>query len=248
MLVLSLCGLQAGLAAGSLRAGPDKVRLPGAEPLAASSATGSTTASVTAPAADTTAPAADTPTPPAATPAADALATAEVPAPRGAASAPLPAEQTPTAEAPPAASPAAAIVPADRLHLEPILADAARQYDVPVDMILAQAWAESSWKVDAVSHKGAVGVLQIMPDAVDFISKRLLKLDQPLNALDPAENARMGARFMRHLLDRLDGDMRQALIAYNQGLAGLRRYGPYPAAESYADKVLALRPVFAGQI
>jgi soluble lytic murein transglycosylase-like protein len=136
-------------------------------------------------------------------------------------------------------------VPADRLYLEPILADAALQYGVPVDMILAQAWAESSWKTDAVSHKGAVGVLQLMPKAVDFVSTRLLKLDQPLDALDPAANARMGARYMRHLLDRLDGDMRRALIAYNQGLSGLSRKGPVPAAEAYADKVLALRPVFA---
>jgi soluble lytic murein transglycosylase-like protein len=55
----------------------------------------------------------------------------------------------------------------------------------------------------------------------------------------------MGARYMRHLLDRLDGDMRRALIAYNQGLSGLYRKGPVPAAEAYADKVLALRPVFA---
>ena len=149
--------------------------------------------------------------------------------------------------APPLApSPAAALVPADRLYLEPILADAARQYGVPVDMLLAQAWAESSWRIDAVSHKGAVGVLQLMPKAVDFVSERLLKVDQPLDALDPAANARMGARYMRHLLDRLDGDMRQALIAYNQGLSGLRRKGPVPAAETYADKVLALRPVFSG--
>jgi soluble lytic murein transglycosylase-like protein len=155
---------------------------------------------------------------------------------------------TPPAPEPVAtASPAAAIVPAERLYLEPILTQAAQEYGVPTDMILAQAWAESSWKTDAVSHKGAVGVLQIMPKAVDFVSKNLLKLDQPLDVLDPAQNARMGARYMRHLLDRLDGDMRQALIAYNQGLAGLRRKGPVPAAESYADKVLALRPLFAGQ-
>lgn len=145
-----------------------------------------------------------------------------------------------------AASPAAALVPPERLYLEPILAQAARDYSLPVDLILAQAWAESGWRVDAVSNKGAVGVLQIMPKAVDFISTRLLRLDQPLDARDPAANARMGARFMRHLLDRLDGDPRRALIAYNQGLAGLHRKGPVPAAETYADKVLALRPVFAG--
>jgi len=143
----------------------------------------------------------------------------------------------------PAGSPAAALVPPERLYLEPVLAQAARDYNLPVDLILAQAWAESGWRVEAVSNKGAVGVLQLMPNAVDFISTRLLKLDQPL---DPAANARMAARFMRHLLDRLDDDPRRALIAYNQGLSGLLRKGAVADAESYADKVLALRPVFAG--
>jgi len=145
-----------------------------------------------------------------------------------------------------AGSPATALVPPERLYLEPILAQAARDYGLPVDLILAQAWAESGWRVDAVSNKGAVGVLQLMPNAVDFISTRLLKLDQPLDPRDPAANAHMAARFMRHLLDRLDGDPRQALIAYNQGLSGLLRKGPVPAAEAYADKVLGLRSVFAG--
>jgi soluble lytic murein transglycosylase-like protein len=202
--LLVFFGLQAGLAAGPMRAGADPNRAPKPEPVAAAVIT-----PLSAP-----------------------------PAPPAESAAPAPA----TAAAP---SPAAALVPADRLYLEPILADAARQYGVPVDMILAQAWAESSWKTDAVSNKGAVGVLQLMPKAVDFISTRLLKLDQPLDALDPAGNARMGARYMRHLLDRLDGDMRRALMAYNQGLSGLYRKGPVPAAESYADKVLALRLVFA---
>lgn len=155
------------------------------------------------------------------------------------------ATPAPAPEAVPA-SPASALVPAERLYLEPILTQAAQDHGLPVDLILAQAWAESGWRVDAVSNKGAVGVLQIMPKAADFISTRLLKLPQPLDSNNPTENARMGARYMRHLIDRLDGDLRQALIAYNQGLAGLRRKGPVPAAESYADKVLALRPVFAG--
>jgi len=145
-----------------------------------------------------------------------------------------------------ATSAAAALVPADRLYLEPVLAQAARDFNLPVDLILAQAWAESGWRVDAVSNKGAVGVLQLMPKAVDFISTRLLKLDQPLDPHDPAANAHMGARYMRHLVDRNDGDLRQALIAYNQGLSGLLRKGPVPAAEAYADKVLGLRSVFAG--
>ena len=173
--------------------------------------------------------AAVTPVQPLAPPAADALA----------------ADQAGSADAAPPSA-AAALVPADRLYLEPVLAQAARDFNLPVDLILAQAWTESGWRVDAVSNKGAVGVLQLMPKAVDFISTRLLKLDQSLDPHDPAANAHMGARYMRHLVDRNDGDLRQALIAYNQGLSGLLRKGPVPAAEAYADKVLELRSVFAG--
>jgi soluble lytic murein transglycosylase-like protein len=213
LIALTVLGLWAGLAAGSLGPGAQSSD---AEP------------------ADRTAPR---------TVAIDAVAASSGGAPAAADA--LAADEAAPAVAP-ALSPAAALVPADRLYLEPILTQAARDYGLPVDLILAQAWAESGWRVDAVSHKGAVGVLQIMPKAADFISTRLLKLDQPLDARDPASNARMGARVMRHLLDRLDGDPRRALIAYNQGLSGLFRKGPVPAAESYADKVLALRPVFAG--
>jgi soluble lytic murein transglycosylase-like protein len=211
LLLLSIAGLQAGLAAGPWRAEDSTALEAQVTPLTALAA--------------------------APVEAVPAAATEAVPAPGA-------VEPAPPAPAP---SPAAAVVPADRLHLEPILVQAAAEYGVPADMILAQAWAESSWKVDAVSHKGAMGVLQLMPNAVEFISRRLLKLEHELDAWDPAANARMGARYMQHLLSRTDGDVRQALMAYNQGLSGLRRHGPYPAAEQYADRVLALRPVFAGQ-
>ena len=218
LIALPLLGIWAGMAAGSMGAGAEGSRAPGGQ--AASSAVDiDALAASSAPA-----------------PAADALAADDA----------VPAASGTEVMGAPATSPAAALVPPDRLYLEPILAQAAEDYGLPVDLILAQAWTESGWRVDAVSHKGAVGVLQIMPKAADFISTRLLKLDQPLDARDPGANARMGARFMRHLLDRLDGDPRQALMAYNQGLSGLLRKGPVPAAETYADRVLALRPTFAG--
>lgn len=218
LIALPLLGVWAGLASGSLGAGAGSSEAGPADRVASPAlAVSSAPAAADVLAVDDAAPAATTASP-----------AVEAPA------------------APPAASPATALVPAERLHLEPILTQAAQEYGLPVDLILAQAWAESGWRVDAVSNKGAVGVLQIMPKAVDFISTRLLKLEQHLDPRDPAANARMGARFMRHLLDRLDGDLRRALIAYNQGLSGLFRKGPVPAAESYADKVLALRPVFAG--
>jgi soluble lytic murein transglycosylase-like protein len=146
----------------------------------------------------------------------------------------------------PAAAPAAALVPGERLYLQPVLEQAARANGIPADLVLAQAWAESSWRIDAVSDAGAVGVLQLTPDTVDFVSKRLLHLDQNLDPLDPAANARMATVYLQHLLEKTDGDLRRALMAYNQGLLSLYRDGPVPAAESYADHVLALRPVFAG--
>jgi soluble lytic murein transglycosylase-like protein len=225
LIALPLLGVWAGLASGSLGAGAESSDAKPADQVASP-----TLAASSPPATSPGAPAV-----------ADVLAVDDA---ARASSTAAPPVEAPAAQ--PAVSPAAALVPAERLYLEPILTQAARDYGLPVDLVLAQAWAESGWRVDAVSNKGAVGVLQIMPKAVDFISTRLLKLDQHLDPRDPAANARMGARFMRHLLDRLDGDLRRALIAYNQGLSGLYRKGPVPAAEIYADRVLALRPVFAG--
>jgi soluble lytic murein transglycosylase-like protein len=54
----------------------------------------------------------------------------------------------------------------------------------------------------------------------------------------------MGTKYLRRLLDQNHGNVRQALIAYNQGLTSLRANGSYSAADRYADRVLALRPQF----
>lgn len=148
-----------------------------------------------------------------------------------------------TAAAPP---PWAGLVPADRLALGPVLQQAAAENHLPADLVLAQAWAESSWRVDAVSRIGAMGILQLTADTVDFVSKNLLHLDHDLDVHDPAANARMAGVYLNHLLEHTDGDLRQALMAYNQGLRALYRDGPDADAVLYADTVLALRPTFAG--
>src|SRR5581483_4962499 len=176
--VLSLCALQAGLAAGAVRTGAAE---PPSRPAAA--------VRPEAPGAPS-----GTPTTPAAPPA------PEPPAPTT------------------APSPAAALVPADRLYLEPILDRAAAENGLPRDLVLAQAWAESSWRVDAVSSVGALGVLQLTPSTVDFVSRNLLHLDHDLDVHDPAANARMAGVYLKHLLEHTDGDLRRALMAYNQGL------------------------------
>jgi soluble lytic murein transglycosylase-like protein len=143
--------------------------------------------------------------------------------------------------------PADAIVPLDRAALKPILMQAAADNGLPSDLVMAQAWAESGWQESVVSSADAVGVLQLTAPTVDFVSHQLLQLDHPLDALNPTDNARMGTRYLRHLLGKTDNDLRQALIAYNQGLGALRQNGPYPEAQRYADRVLALRPMFSAR-
>jgi soluble lytic murein transglycosylase-like protein len=257
LLFLSVLSTYAGLAAAST--GPSDPS--GAEPPAASgeaapiSTTGSPVpAAIAAPtpvpepapapaapapdAPTTDAPAPEAPTPPPADPAA-ALDPGGQP-PATPAASPAVAAPAPV----PPLMPADAIVPPERAALKPILLRAAAENGLPPDLVLAQAWAESGWQDSAVSRAQAVGVLQLTAPTVDFVSRQLLRLDHPLDPLNPADNARMGTRYLRHLLDRTDNDLRQALIAYNQGLGALRRNGPYPEAQTYADRVLALRPLF----
>lgn len=160
----------------------------------------------------------------------------------------------PVAEAPaPAATPGEqarafpagrGLVPAGREYLRRSLVRYARENHLPADLVMAQAWKESSWRAKAVSEDGATGVMQLMPVTVKYVCRKLLKLKHDLDPLDPVANIRMGTRLMRHLVDRFDGDYRRALMAYNQGVTSLIANGPYGEALAYADTVFALRSAF----
>ncbi|HVW32065.1 MAG TPA: transglycosylase SLT domain-containing protein [Acidimicrobiia bacterium] len=219
--MLSFFALSAGLAAGPLRAGADEESRD--RPLARPSL------AATRPPAGLAAPAAPGP------------ATPDVPAPA------VVAPPAPAATAPaPGPAPVPALVPPERRYLQPVLEQAAAENGLPRDLVLAMAWAESSWRVDAVSTVGALGLLQLTPPTVDFVSKNLLHLDHDLDVHDPGANARMSAVYLKHLLEQTGGDLPRALMAYNQGLRSLYRDGPHPDAVAYAANVTALRPVFGG--
>jgi soluble lytic murein transglycosylase-like protein len=136
------------------------------------------------------------------------------------------------------------LVPKSREHLRRWLVHYAEENDLPADLVMAQAWKESSWRATAVSEDGATGVMQLMPITVGYVSHQLLKLKHNLDPLAPVANIRMGTRLMRHLVDRFDGDYRRALMAYNQGVTSLMANGPYGEAKAYADTVFALRLQF----
>lgn len=101
-----------------------------------------------------------------------------------------------------------------------------------VDLIAAVAWRESRFRASAVSKKGALGEMQLMP-----ATARALGVDPR----DAAQNVRGGAAHLAGLLRRYDGDLQRALAAYNAGAAAVDRYGgvpPYPETRAYVAAVL----------
>lgn len=96
---------------------------------------------------------------------------------------------------------------------------------LPLGLLVAVAYVESGMNPDAVSDKGAQGLLQLMP-----ATARELGAD-PRN---PRENVRAGARYLRAMLERFGGDLDLALAAYNAGPSAVERaHGP-PGAETVA--------------
>lgn len=136
------------------------------------------------------------------------------------------------------------VVPAERAGLRNSFLHLSRLAGVPNDLAMALAWQESGWQRSKVSSTGAVGVMQLEPDTVDFVSTYLLGLARPLDPRDPVANIRMGTRFLRYLLDSQGGDVDRALASYYQGLRSVREHGPLDETDRFVANVKALRTRF----
>jgi soluble lytic murein transglycosylase-like protein len=104
---------------------------------------------------------------------------------------------------------------------------------LPASFVRTVASVESGMKPDAVSPKGAVGLMQLMPATAAELG---------VKPTVPSENALGGARYLRQLLLRYKGDARLALAAYNAGPAAVDRYRgvpPFPETIAYVNKVLS---------
>ncbi|WP_196801918.1 lytic transglycosylase domain-containing protein [Thioalkalivibrio sp. ALE19] len=99
---------------------------------------------------------------------------------------------------------------------------AAEDQGVPSSLLRALIHTESSFRSDAESHAGAVGLMQLMPET----AQRFGVSDRR----DPVQNVYGGARYIRHLIDKY-GDLEMALAAYNAGEGAVRRYGGIPPFE-----------------
>jgi soluble lytic murein transglycosylase len=110
---------------------------------------------------------------------------------------------------------------------------ASGRYNIDPDLIRAVIKAESDFKVSARSNKGAMGLMQLMPDTA--------RLHNISDAYNPSENVEGGARHLRMLLDRYQGDLELSLAAYNAGSAAVEKHRgipPFPETKEYVRRVL----------
>lgn len=134
-----------------------------------------------------------------------------------------------TYQAPEAVSPT--VCPED---LNSIFEEAGAAFGVSVNLLKSIARAESGFDPTAVSHAGAVGIMQLMPQTAASLGVT--------NSYDPRENIMGGAKLISQLLEKYNGNTTLALAAYNAGSGNVEKYGgipPFTETIHYINKVHA---------
>lgn len=150
--------------------------------------------------------------------------------------------QTEIAKNPALASPLAGgrINWANQKRYAPLVAQTAQTYQLEEALLHALISTESGYDPGALSKKGAIGLMQVMPGTGKRYGARDLN--------DPSQNLAAGARYLRDLLRQFNNDLSLALAAYNAGENAVLRHGkripPYRETQQYVPRVLALYKKF----
>lgn len=126
-------------------------------------------------------------------------------------------------------------VQANRLaRYAPVIQDAARRHNVPIELICGVILQESGGNPRAVSRTGAKGLMQLM----DGTARRF----GVHNSFDPVQNIDGGTRYLRWLLDHFNNNVELTLAAYNAGEKNVEKYGnqipPFRETQNYVPNVL----------
>jgi soluble lytic murein transglycosylase-like protein len=124
-------------------------------------------------------------------------------------------------------------VPRNYAVFEEIISEAATRYDLDPDLIKAIIQIESGGIPDARSSKGAIGLMQLMPETSSNLAVS--------NPFDPKANIWGGTKYLSQLLERFRGNLVLALAAYNTGPEKVEKYGgipPFPETRRYVRNVL----------
>ncbi len=119
----------------------------------------------------------------------------------------------------------------------------AKRHGLQPELVAAVVEAESDFKPRLRSHKNAHGLMQLIPSTGELMGAKDL--------LDPADNVRAGARYLRYLHDRFKGDQTLILAAYNAGPTAVRRFGgvpPFKETQNYLKRVNRSKAKFERRI
>jgi len=124
-------------------------------------------------------------------------------------------------------------------ELEPYIRAAADRYGLPPELIAGIIWQESRGNPRAVSHCGAMGLMQLMPATAASMGIS--------NPFDAAQNIDGGAKYIRQMLDKFNGRVDFAVAAYNAGPGNVSKFGgipPFRETQDYVPKVLGFANSF----
>ncbi len=125
----------------------------------------------------------------------------------------------------------AAVTPAQPASPGQLADSAADRYGLPRALVRSLISAESGFRTGAISPKGAIGLMQLMPGTAQSLG---------VNPSDPAQNVDAGTRYLRQLLEKYHGLLWHALAAYNAGPGAVRKYNgipPYHETVEYVKRI-----------
>ena len=117
-------------------------------------------------------------------------------------------------------------------ELKDVINECAEKYNVDQELIRAMIQVESGWTTDAVSNKGAQGLMQLMPRTA-----AMLGVDDPF---DPVQNIEGGVRYISDLTDKYRGDVEKALAAYNAGPARVDSGNIPEVSKRYVRNIMSI--------
>ena len=131
--------------------------------------------------------------------------------------------------------------PGSYTSYDDLIRSASDRYNIDADLIRAVIKVESDFNSVARSNKGAMGLMQLMPDTA--------RLHKVIDVFDPIDNIEGGVRHLKLLLGRYQGDLELSLAAYNAGMKAVEKHGgipPFSETREYVRRVLSYYRAYRG--